>query len=784
VKLKPLKSVPALIAFGAIGAVCLLRWLNLDWVQRLELITYDIRVRAARHFNAPAATNLGFVFIDEESVKRVWNGSVGYHFGLLWPRQVYGALIHELSDQAAKAVAMDMILGELRPEHPPVQMADGTNYVESDRFFADQMRQAGNVIIAITHEVAPPNLFFTNAFAVADIFADKDDDGILRRVQAFRVYRRWHDAFRQMEDDFEYAVDLSKARVEPRRIVLPRPPELGDIKIPLDTNDNFDLADFGSKLPDGPTRKARPFTDERVWHMGIVLAARELNLDLAHAEIDLPNGRIKLHGPGGLERIIPVDHNGYFYIDWCLPVEDKRLAKEPIYGLLAQYHSRLLGETNGLENSWRNKLVVVGSGAVVGNNLTDRGATPLNQDTLLVSKHWNVANSVLMDRFVRRAPLGVEWALIAFLGFLSALVTWRMRVLLASGLVAVLLLLYCVIALVCYVKTRYWLPVVLPVWGGLLMNHVCLVTWRVVFEQAEGRRIKAVFSTMVSPKIVRVLLQASRLSLGGARREITVLFADVRGFTEFTDTSQEQTTEFVRKSGLTGAAAEASYDKQARETLGTINLYLGVVADTILAHDGVLDKFIGDCVMAFWGAPNPEPNHAVVCVRAAIAAQRAIYELNRQRAAENQQRELENRTLISAGLPPKPIQPILFLGTGINTGMATAGIMGSEVKTVVRQANYTVFGREVNLASRLEGLSGRGRIFISESTYQRLQRDDPALAATCVAQAPTHVKGIRTAVQVYEVPWREPGSVPLEQEFVTKPAGETTSFISAVLGKS
>ena len=116
--------------------------------------------------------------------------------------------------------------------------------------------------------------------------------------------------------------------------------------------------------------------------------------------------------------------------------------------------------------------------------------------------------------------------------------------------------------------------------------------------------------------------------------------------------------------------------------------------------------------------------------------------------------------------------------------MATAGIMGSEVKTVVRQANYTVFGREVNLASRLEGLSGRGRIFISESTYQRLQRDDPALAATCVAQAPTHVKGIRTAVQVYEVPWREPGSVPLEQEFVTKPAGETTSFISAVLGKS
>jgi class 3 adenylate cyclase len=97
---------------------------------------------------------------------------------------------------------------------------------------------------------------------------------------------------------------------------------------------------------------------------------------------------------------------------------------------------------------------------------------------------------------------------------------------------------------------------------------------------------------------------------------------------------------------------------------------------------------------------------------------------------------------------------LLLLGSGINTGMATAGLMGSETSTGVRQANYTVFGREVNLASRLEGLSGRGRIFISEATYRHLQRDDPALAATCVAQPLANLKGISSAVQAYEVPWR------------------------------
>ena len=91
---------------------------------------------------------------------------------------------------------------------------------------------------------------------------------------------------------------------------------------------------------------------------------------------------------------------------------------------------------------------------------------------------------------------------------------------------------------------------------------------------------------------------------------------------------------------------------------------------------------------------------------------------------------------------PLGLERLLLLGTGINSGMATAGLMGSEVKTVVRQANYTVFGREVNLASRLESLSGRGRIFISEATYQHLLRDDPALAATCLPQAPVKVKGI------------------------------------------
>jgi class 3 adenylate cyclase len=626
------------------------------------------------------------------------------------------------------------------------------------------MRRAGNVIIPITQQVTPPALFLTNAIAVGDISTDKDSDGILRRAKVFRVYRNWHNAFKQMEADPEYGVDLNKARVEPRQIVLPRS-EGGDIRIPLDTDGNFDLTDFwGDKLPPNLPRKAKPFTEQRAWHMGVELAARELGLDLAKAEIDLPRGRIVLHGASGVERTIPVDREGWFFIDWCMPPSHARLTREAIKDILAQYNMRSEGQTNGFDNRWMGKSIIVGSSAV-GNDLTDRGATPLAPDTLFVSKHWNVANSIITGRFVQRAPLVVELTLICVLGIIAAVATWRLRALPALAVVMLIASAYVSIAILTYVHSRYWLPVVLPVLGALIVQYLCQVTWRVVFEQAERRRVRSVFSTMVSPKIVNELLEAQTLELGGVRREITIFFADVRGFTALTDSSQERVAEFVRANNLSGAQAEAAFDDQARQTLETVNVYLGLIAETIIQHDGTLDKFIGDCVMAFWGAPTPNPRHALSCVQSAIGAQRAIYRLNCERRAENQRRTAENPQRLKAGLAAHPMLPILFLGTGINTGVATVGLMGSATMAVVRQGSYTVFGREVNLASRLEGLSGRGHIYVSQSTYEHLLRDDPALAASCASLPPVNVKGIRNAVQVYEVPWRPADAPPLDDEF-------------------
>ena len=544
VKLRPLQRIPLLITAAVIGFTIVLRIVNPDILVRFENASYDLRARAALRFNPPVATNFGFVCIDEDSIRAVRNGEFDYKYGLYWPRQVYGRVVEELAAQGAKAVAFDVVFGELRQDHPLVKMGDGT-LLESDEFLAVQMRRASNTILAVTSDLKLPELFRTNAVAVGDIRTEKDSDGILRRVRAFRTHARWHWAFLQVQADKEMGIDLQQARVESRQIVLPRA-GLEEVRVPLDADGNFDLADFGGeKLPSGVARKAKPYTEERVWHMGIVIAARELNLDLSRAEVDLNAGRIVLRGAGGIERVLPVDQDGHFLIDWCLPPTDARIFLRPMRALLAQDHDRLQGKELSETNAWHGKLAVVGSAVAGGNDLTDLGATPLLKDTFLVSKHWNVANSVITGRFIRRFTLAEELVLIVALGILSAMLTWQLRALPATASVVALAVVFVAGCFIVYVLWRIWVPMFLPGVSALLMTWACLTAWRVFFEQTERQRVKSVFSRIVSPNVVHELLQAEKLSLGGARREVTVFFADVRGFTEFTDKSHEAAAQYA-----------------------------------------------------------------------------------------------------------------------------------------------------------------------------------------------------------------------------------------------
>ncbi|HET6971652.1 MAG TPA: adenylate/guanylate cyclase domain-containing protein, partial [Phenylobacterium sp.] len=204
---------------------------------------------------------------------------------------------------------------------------------------------------------------------------------------------------------------------------------------------------------------------------------------------------------------------------------------------------------------------------------------------------------------------------------------------------------------------------------------------RAVLDRAQ--RVERAVSHYVPPKVLeRLMADPDGVGLGGELRDVTVLFADVRGFM-----------------GL----AEAMKDDPRRLTDLT-NAILDPMTDIVLAHGGVIDKYMGDCLMAFWGAPDDDPAHARSACEAAAAMLRALPEVNRRVAAT------------FGDLPP------IELGIGVNSGACIVGNVGGR-----KRFDYSVLGDPVNVASRLQELCKAydAPLLLGEETAARLGADTP-----------------------------------------------------------
>jgi len=606
-------------------------------LEAVELRTYDWRLS---HTARPdtARQDIALVEIDEYSLRNLQPNAGRWP----WPRAVHSLLIDYLARAPAKVIAYDVNFAEADTRRG-FDFGDGTwSGAESDQALADSIKAAGNVLL----------------------LADATFDGEANDAPPF--------------PDLGYRLESAEI-LERRAIFLPFPALAGA------------AAGFGHNLvvldPDGPIRHSVPFVRARaraVPNLGVAAAMRVAGISPAAVAVE--NGQFTIGDrrlPTSVRRVPTSD--GVTAYRWSLIdfrgpalLDDLKTRTYPTYSFFDLEYSeeQLLAKTTPKVDPsvFKDKIVFVGTTA---SGLLDVFETPFAHGKMPgIQIHAAVADDILSNRFIRPASGWVRVVSVVA----GALVVGTSAALLPAWWAT--LAAFAVMALMAWWATflftnGVWFNLTQPVlasWFALLGG----VGYQYFFEDREKRRVKQLFGRYVSKDVYAVLMANPGLArLGGQRREMSVLFSDIRGFTTVTERGQPD------------------------EIVSMLNEYFSSMVDLVFKHGGTLDKFVGDMVMALYGAPLDDPDHADHAVQTALAM---IAELGRLNARWKEQGRFSG----------------LDIGIGINTGPMIAGNIGSEAIM-----SYTVIGDAVNLGSRLESLNKEfgTRIIISDATRQRLKGD-------------------------------------------------------------
>ena len=337
------------------------------------------------------------------------------------------------------------------------------------------------------------------------------------------------------------------------------------------------------------------------------------------------------------------------------------------------------------DGTFKDKIVLVGSTVPEEHDLFPVAMARREQagDNLMygVEIHANLIESVLRNEFIKRQSTSSEilgiffFAIVTFLltSVLRSAKTSRHYLIELNGVLFTLaeLLLVVFAAIYLFKNHGYLVAVISPV-VAVVGGYVASTAYHFVAERRQRLLLKTMFSTYLDPTVVEeLILNPEKLRLGGERTELSVLFSDIEGFTAISE----------------GMSPE--------DLVGILNEYLSAMSDIVFKNHGTLDKYEGDCVMAFWGAPVSQNDHALRACTSALQMQQSLASM-RAVWAEHQ-------------------RPLINIRIGVNTGEMVVGNMGSTGKF-----NYTVIGDSVNLASRLEGANKlyHTGIMVSERTFE------------------------------------------------------------------
>jgi adenylate cyclase len=648
--------IGATIGLAAAGVAALLG--TVSFVDTIERKTYDWRIQWTAD-PASARKDIVLVAIDQSSVRNL-EPQVGRW---PWPRMIHASLIDYLARAPAKVIVYDVIFAERDRRSFKVGEETWTGE-ESDRALVDATARAGNVVHVV--EVAA------------------EAGGAAQEPLEATPYRL---------DD----------RVEARAVATPPFPELAKASRAL--GHNLVAADS-----DGPVRRASPFVRARGQYLpSLPIAAAIVARGVPASEVTI--GGSTLHVGDKAVPLVEAELPSYeggshrslrTLIRYPGGVLDPRTmrptyADYSFYDLFYSEQQILAGEKPQVDPArFKGKVVIVGTTAP---GLYDLIPVPFSTGKMPgMQIHASVLDCLLSGRFMRPAP---GWAAVAAL-LLCALAAgmglMRLGVWPGLALSAATAAAFVAVA-VAFFEQGLWLRMIEPV-SALTLAAFGGVSYQYFVEDREKRRVKRLFSRYVSKDVFNQLMSdPSKAGLGGARRSMTVLFSDIRGFTTFSEQGEPEAI------------------------VQQLNEYFSRMVHVVFEHRGTLDKFVGDAVMALFGAPLDDPDHAEHAVQAALAMLKELGELNRRWAADG--------------------RPTLAIGVGVNTGDMVAGNIGSE-----SIMSYTVIGDAVNLGSRLESLNKQygTSVIISDATRERLHGRYDIRALGDVV-----VKGKSQPVAIFEV---------------------------------
>jgi adenylate cyclase len=352
-------------------------------------------------------------------------------------------------------------------------------------------------------------------------------------------------------------------------------------------------------------------------------------------------------------------------------VSEARSGVEEVFEKTRGIYDRVVAARDRLESLLEDRVVFVG---LTATSTTDIGVIPFDEEYVNIGLHASLLNMLLQESFLDRIPrtYAAVLALIFALG-VSLLVQGRKP---ASGIATGLAAVVAVVAaqIVLFVSTGLYLPIQ-PILLAMLFSFITLTVLAFVETERDKTWLHNAFEHYISAEFIQELVQdPEKLHLGGQERELTAMFTDVKQFTHISENLEPQ------------------------RLVTLLNDYLSDMSDIILNERGTIDKFEGDAVVAFFGAPVDVPDHP----------RRACHAAVRMKKME----EVLNERFMREDLTPTPVLSRI----GINTGQMLVGNLGT-----TRRMDYTILGHEANLASRLEGVNKQYGtwILLSERTYRR-----------------------------------------------------------------